>query len=124
MTVQFIEIDGKKAAILPIADYNRLVAIAEDQLDAAQAEAATARRIAGEEYVPAELVDKIMNGEAPLRVWRNYRGMTIKQLADATGAREATISEIENGKAQGKPVLWRAMADTLDVSVDDIFPEN
>ena len=32
------------------------------------------------------------------------------------------ISEIENGKAQGKPSLWRAFADALGVTVDDILP--
>lgn len=122
MTVQFVEIAGQKMAMLPMADYERLLEIAEDRADIAAAIAAEKRRDAGEEYVPIELIDRIIAGESPLRVWRKYRGMTLDQLAVATGARQSTLSQIENGKAQGKPALWRALATTLDVAVDDIIP--
>lgn len=122
MTVQIVEIAGQKMAMLPIDDYQKLLDIAEDRADVMAALAAEQRRAGGEEYLPAELVDRIMNGESALRVWRQYRGMTAKALADRAGARMATISEIENGKAQGKPVLWRALAEALNVSIDDILP--
>ena len=122
MTVQIVEIAGQKMAMLPVDDYQKLLDVAEDRADAIAAIAAEQRRAGGEEYLPAELVDRIMSGESALRVWRNYRGMSAKALADCAGARVATISEIENGKAQGKPALWRALAEALDVSVDDILP--
>lgn len=122
MTVQIVEIAGQKMAMLPVDDYQKLLDVAEDRADAIAAIAAEQRRTGGEEYLPAELVDQIMNGENALRVWRNYRGMTVRTLADRAGARVATISEIENGKAQGKPALWRALAEALNVSVDDILP--
>lgn len=122
MTVQIVEIAGQKMAMLPIDDYQKLLDIAEDRADVMAALTAEQRRAGGEEYLPAELVDRIMNGESALRVWRQYRGMTAKALADRAGARMATISEIENGKAQGKPVLWRALAEALNVSIDDILP--
>jgi len=122
MTVQIVEIAGQKMAMLPVDDYQKLLDVAEDRADAIAAIAAEQRRTGGEEYLPAELVDQIMNGENALRAWRNYRGMTVKALADRAGARVATISEIENGKAQGKPALWRALAEALSVSVDDILP--
>ena len=122
MTVQIVEIAGQKMAMLPVDDYQKLLDVAEDRADAIAAIAAEQRRTGGEESLPAELVDQIMNGENALRAWRNYRGMTVKALADRAGARVATISEIENGKAQGKPALWRALAEVLSVSVDDILP--
>ena len=122
MTVQIVEIAGQKMAMLPIDDYQKLLDIAEDRADVMAALAAEQRRAGGEEYLPAELVDRIISGESALRVWRQYRGMTAKALADRAGARMATISEIENGKAQGKPVLWRALAEALNVSIDDILP--
>jgi DNA-binding XRE family transcriptional regulator len=123
MTVQFVEIAGQKMAVLPVADYERLVDMAEDRSDAIAAARAAQRREAGEEYVPAELVDAILAGQSPLRVWRKHRGLTLEQLAQATGARHATLSDIENGKAQGKPALWKSLANALDVAVDDILPE-
>jgi DNA-binding XRE family transcriptional regulator len=123
MSVQIVEIAGQKIAMLPIADYQRLLDIAEDKADAFAAAQAEQRRIEGEEYLPSEMVDRILTGDHPLRVWRDYRSMTLAQLAGMIGARQATLSEIENGKAQGKPALWRALADALRVSVDDILPD-
>ena len=76
MTAQIVEIAGEKMAMLPLADYQRLLEIAEDQADIAAAERAEQRRLAGEEYVPFELVNAIIDGENALRAWRKYRGFT------------------------------------------------
>lgn len=122
MTAQIVEIAGQKIAMLPLADYNRLLELAEDQADVAASERADLRRAEGEEYVSFDLVDAIINGENALRVWRKYRGLTQDQLAEKANVRKATLSEIENGKAQGKPAIWRAFADVLNVTVDDILP--
>ena len=123
MTVQIVEVAGQKMAMLPVADYDRLLELAEDQADIAAAERTEQRRLSGEEeYVPFELVSSIIDGENALRAWRKYRGLTQEQLADMTKVRKATVSEIENGKAQGKPAIWRAFAEALNVTVDDILP--
>ena len=124
MTAQIVEIAGEKIAMLPIADYKRLLELAEEQDDIAAAKRAEERRLAGEEYVPFELVNAIIDGEIALRVWRKYRGLTQDKLAAMTKVRKSAISELETGKAQGKPATWRALADALDVSVDDILPLN
>lgn len=123
MTAQIIEIGGRKMAVLPVEDYARLIDIVEDKADVTAAEAAERRRIQGEEYLPADMVDRILHGESALRVWRKHRGMTLEQLAQMTGSRKSTLSEIENGKAQGKPALWRALANALSVAVDDILAD-
>ena len=124
MTAQIVEIAGQKMAMLPMGDYERLLECAENRADVVAAERAEKRRLNGEEYVPFCLVESIMKGENALRAWRKYRGMTLADLAAKADARFATLSEIENGKAQGKPALWRALACALNVSVDDILPEN
>lgn len=123
MTAQIIEIAGRRMAVLPVEDYARLVDIAEDKADALAAERAERRRLDGEEYLPAEMVDRILNGESALRVWRKYRGMTLAALAEAVGTVKSNLSEIETGKAQGTARLWRVLADELGVSVDDILPD-
>lgn len=122
MNAQVVEISGQKMVILPISDYERLLEIEEDMADIACAERAEKRRLAGEEYVPFELVDAIINGENALRVWRKYRGLSQSELSEQAQVRVATVSDIENGKAQGKPAIWRALADVLNVTVDDILP--
>ena len=124
MSVQIVEIGGQKMAMLPIADYERLVDIAEDKADALAAAEAERRRKQGEEYLPASLADRIMAGESALKAWRRFRGLTLGSLAAAVGTTQATLSRIETGKMQGRPSLWRALAEILNVSVDDILPAN
>lgn len=122
MGMQLIEIDGRKLAVLPIEEYRELVEAAEEQADIAAAIAAEKRRENGEEYVPAEMVDRLIDGENALRVWREYRGYTVSRLAEMAGLNKASISLLENGKSFGRPATWRALADALKVTVDDILP--
>ena len=122
MTIQFIEVGGRKMAVLPVEDYTRLLEAAEDQADISAAVEAERRREAGEEYLPADMVNRLVDGENALRVWRQYRGMTVTKLAEVSGVNKAMVSQLENGKAYGRPATWRALADALRVSVDDILP--
>ncbi len=122
MSVQFLEIAGSKVVVLGISDYERLLALEEDLADIRAADMAERRHAAGEEYVPMELVERIIAGESPLRVWRTYRGLTLTQLAKLAGATQPMLSQLENGKLQGRPALWRKLAAALDVSIEDILP--
>jgi ribosome-binding protein aMBF1 (putative translation factor) len=96
--------------------------LAEDRADALAAADAERRRRDGEEYLPAEMADRLIAGENPLRVWRKHRGMTLASLATATGTEYSMLSRIETGKLQGRPALWRRLAEALGVSADDILP--
>jgi DNA-binding XRE family transcriptional regulator len=122
MTVQFIEFEGRRLAILAADDYQRLLDQAEEQDDIVAAAAAQVRREAGEEYLPAEMVNRLVDGENALRVWRQYRSMSLNELAERAGVNKAMISQLENDKAFGRPATWRALADTLNVTVDHILP--
>ncbi|RHW19344.1 XRE family transcriptional regulator [Sphingomonas gilva] len=122
MTVQIVEISGQKMAMLPIADYERLIDLVEDRLDAASAAEAARRREDGEEYLPASLVDQILAGESALRVWRRHRGLTQSGLAKVVGTTKMTVSSLELGKREGSRKMWCALADALRTSVDDILP--
>lgn len=124
MTAQFLDIAGVKMAVIPVVDYERLLELAEEQSDIDAAIRADERRKAGEEYVPADIVYRIMDGENALKVWRKYRGMTIDALAAASDVRASMISMLENGKAQGKPGHWRALATALNTNIEDILPED
>lgn len=123
MTIQFVEIAGQKMAMMPIAEYEKLVDLAEERADIAAAADAALRREADEEYLPSAMVDRLLAGENALRVWRRHRGMTLDALAAKAGTGKSHLSEIENGKAQGRPALWRALAEALAVTADDILPE-
>jgi hypothetical protein len=123
MGAQIVEIAGKKMAVLPVEDYERLLEMAEDREDILAAERAEMRRNAGEEYVPSELVDRILDGENPLRVWREYRKLSLKQLSETSGVGLSYISELERGLKKGPGQVWGKLARALNVSIDDILPD-
>lgn len=73
---------------IPREEYERLVRLAEDAEDAAAVARFRARLAAGEEeLVPAAVVDRLLGGESPVRVWREHRGLTQSGLARASGVR-------------------------------------
>lgn len=122
MTVQIVKIAGQKIAMLPFEEYRKLMGVAEDKADEQAADALAARRDAGEEYLPVELADRIMDGENPLRVWRTYRGLTQGQLGQEVNRQAAFISKLESGEAEGGVGLWARLADALGVTIEDIAP--
>lgn len=124
MTVQFIDIGGEKLAVMPLAEYERLIDAAEDQADAEAAIAAEGRREAGEEYLPADMADRLLAGESPLRIWRNHRGFSLHSISEQAGMSVSYLSQMETGKREGTAKVWRRLAKVLDLDVDDILPHN
>lgn len=60
--------------------------------------------------------------ELAIKRLRTERGLTQQALADLVGVRQATISDIENGKSRLDTLdLIDALADALDVEVGDLF---
>ena len=67
---------------IPVSEYQRLLAAAEALSDLAAYDAAKARLAAGrDELLPAAFADRLLDGESPLRVWRELRGLTQAALA-------------------------------------------
>jgi ribosome-binding protein aMBF1 (putative translation factor) len=123
MGVQIVEIAGRKMAVLPVEDYERLVEGAEDREDIAAAADAERRRNEGTmEYLPATMVNRILDGENALRVWREYRNLTVTELAEKSGYGYSMISKVESGARQGTVALWNALAAALNFLPEDIMP--
>jgi ribosome-binding protein aMBF1 (putative translation factor) len=123
MGVQRLEIAGQQMAILPMADYQRLVEIAEDRADIVAAIAAEQRRNEGAvEYLPSSMVNQILDGENALMVWREYRGYSVNHLSEKSGFGPSMIRKVESGSRQGTFPFWKAMALALDVLPEDIMP--
>lgn len=58
-----------------------------------------------------------------IRKYRKMRGMTQQQLGDAIGVRDNTISQYEKGRNAPEQNRIYAIAEVLNVSVGDFFPE-
>lgn len=114
---------GERLAVLPEADYLALLEAAEDAADRAVV-AAFRRDLAtgDEELLPAALVDRILAGESPVRVWREHRGMTGEALAAAAGIAQSYVSQIETGRRDGTLDTMVRLAQALGVTVDDLVP--
>jgi DNA-binding XRE family transcriptional regulator len=114
--------EGGKLVVLPLAEYEKLRAAARAVTDVAAYDAAKRRLKAGEdELVPAEVANRLLDGENPVRVWRTYRGMTLAELSKAAGISQPYLSQIENGSRDGTVSTMRALAEALGVDLDDII---
>lgn len=118
MSVQIIKKDGQPEwAVIPYADYQRLLEAAEDQEDIRAIE----QYDPDEEGVPHEVVKRLLN-ENPVRVWREYRGLSLTALAQRCNVSVSAISQIENGHRQPSVRLLQALAEALDVDMEDLAP--
>jgi DNA-binding XRE family transcriptional regulator len=121
MSVQVIERDGKPEwAVIPYEEYERLVEEAEMLRDVRAYDEAKQAIAAGEELVPSEVTYALLDGGHPVRVWREHRGLTQQQLAEAAGISVPYLSQIESGKRRGSAGVLAAIAKELGLSLDDI----
>jgi DNA-binding XRE family transcriptional regulator len=99
----------------------RLIEAAEDAADI-RACAEFKRRLAAgeEELIPAEVVKRIVNGENKIRVWREYRGMNVADLAAQAGVSQDDLSRIEAGERDGGDVIERIAA-ALNLDMYDLL---
>lgn len=120
--IQIIERDGKPEwAVLPYEKYLQLVEqmeLLEDIRDLDRMNAAIER--GEEEVIPSEVVYAILDGENPIRVWREYRGLTQQQLADKVKVSKAYLSQIETRKRQGSSQILSRIAKALNVSLEEV----
>lgn len=122
MSVQFIKTpSGDDMVILPKADYEKLLAVVDDDSDLADIQLFQQRLAAGdEELIPADVVNRLIEGENKVRVWREYRGMTAKELAVAASVSAGYLSQIETGARDGTIDVMKRIAAALGVTLDEI----
>ena len=120
MSAKILEANGKPAfAVLPYDEYRALQELAEDADDIAALARFAERRSSGKEQtVPLEVVDRILAGETPLRVWRSHRELSAARLAGLVGITPAHMSKLESGKGDPSLALLRKLAKALDVDLD------
>jgi len=121
--IQIIERDGKPEwAVLPYDVYLELLEQAEMLEDIRDFDAAkTALENDEDELIPSEVVYAILDGENPIKVWREFRGLTQGQLADAAGISKPYLSQIETGKRKGSTDILSALAKALHVTLEEVI---
>ena len=119
--VQFIKTaNGDELAVLPKQEYERLAVLAagEDAGTARIVRKARADIAAGrEEILPKTIVDRLMNGENPVRTLREWRQKTQAELAVQVGIKQGYLSGIETGTRKGPVALHQKLARALGVPI-------
>jgi DNA-binding XRE family transcriptional regulator len=124
MRVQIIERDGHPEwAVIRYEDYLALLEKAELMEDIAAFDSAMAAVESGEETISLKVVDSLLAGESPIRVWREYRNLTQAQLAEQTGVKQSYIAMLEASERQGTVDVLVKIARVLKVDVDDLLPQ-
>src|SRR5262245_58539361 len=103
---------GERLVLLPEAEYRSL-------LSAAEGRAKTAETI-----VPAGVASRIFAGENPVRVYREWRGLTGRELAAQSGLSAGHISDIESGRRSASAEARATIAALLGLAADDLLPAN
>jgi DNA-binding transcriptional regulator YiaG len=122
MGVRYEKTAKGEVAILPRKDYEALVAKAAE----ADEDAGTARLVsraredvaAGAPLIPMEFAERIAGGEHPIRVLREWRGMTQMQVSHRTNLGQGYISDLESGRRKGTVAALRVIAEALRVPID------
>lgn len=122
MSVQIIEKNGQPEwAVVPYEEYQRLVEEAEmlqDIRDYDEVKVAIAK--GDEELIPSEVTYALLDGDNPIRVWREYRGLTQQQVAAQAGISKPYLSQLESGQRKGTTEVLSAIAKALNISLDDL----
>jgi len=122
MNVRFQKTARGEVAILPRKDYEALVARAAE----ADEDKGTARLVklgrdavaAGAPLLPKHVVDRLANGENPVRVLREWRGKPQEYISFKTDLSQGYISDLETGRRNGTTAALRLIADVLSVPLD------
>lgn len=122
MKVKFKTTASGEVAILPRAEYERLKALEQE----AGEDAGTARLVAraskeisgGDPLLPRQVVERLANGENPIRVLRQFREWSQTELATAIGIAQNYLSDLETGKRKGPLALHQKVAKALGVPLD------
>ena len=107
-------------AVIPWRDYERMTKEDAEGL-LSDAELYDQAKSEGGESFPVEVVDRLLAGQNPVRVYRSHRGRTQSQLAAAAGINTVYLSQIETGKRTGSAKTLATLAKALNVTVDDLL---
>ena len=103
MKYDLLHIQGKPYVLIPLHDYREMTNAGPDSA------------------LPADILDALSAGQDhPVKIVRNFRGMTQAELAKAAGISRPYLTEIETGKKDGSIRAMKSIAKVLQVSVGDL----
>jgi DNA-binding XRE family transcriptional regulator len=109
-------------ALVPYKEYKELYEKLEDLEDISDYDRIKKKLKEGkEELIPAKFVDRILDGENEIKVFRDLRMITQSELAKKVGVSKQYISSIEGDKIKGSKKILNKIAKVLNVNLEDII---
>ncbi len=108
---------GETLVVLPLADYEALLSAS----DIVAAERVVTEVAAGrDEFIPEAMVNRLLEGENAIRLWREHRGLSATKLAELAEVSATYLSELETGKKSGSVAVLGRIANALGLTIDDL----
>lgn len=117
MKTRLIQRKVRQFAVVPLKDFKQLVQDAQMLSDIRAFDAAKARN---EESFPSEVVQQLLAGAYPIRVFRQHRGLTQAKLAKTAKIARPYLAQLETGRRQGSVNVLGRIAQILEVELTDI----
>ena len=123
MNVQIItNHDIPAFVVVPFDEWQHLQERLEDLEDIADAGVLSSKIATGEdETFPDAFVERLLSDDHPLKVWREYRGLTVAALAAVCKVSPPALSQIENGKRKPSVTLLKRLAVALQCDMEDLL---
>src|SRR5215475_3384549 len=121
--------ETKETVTIKREDLAKLMSDLEDAEDRAAVadrrahEKAIGKEAARRNYLTGSEVRRLVDGENPIRIWREKRGMTQRALAKTAGVAPSYLAEIEGNRKPGSADALSRLARALGVSTDDLLYE-
>ena len=115
---------SKDTVTLSRKDWLAIVEALEDAEDVRTVDEFLARRRAGkDDAIPVAVMKRLIARENPVRVYREWRGMTATALAKAAKVAQPYLSAIETGAKPGSAAALKRIANVLKVEMEDLVAD-
>lgn len=123
MNAEIIEKDGRAWAMIPYEEYQSLIELAELAVDMTAQKPSPAPVQVGEKGLPAELRERLWCGESPVKIWREFRGLSPEHLAELAGVSPPFLAQLEAGRPTVRIDKLKRIAQVLDVHLENIIKD-
>ena len=118
LTPTILERDGAAAfVVVPIEQWQGLI---EDLEAIEDIRAFDEAQAVGGVAIPKEVFERVLAGANPIQVYREWRELTQRALAESVGVTTKYISHLERGRRSGSVKILGRIADCLDVDLEDL----
>jgi hypothetical protein len=73
-----------------------------------------------QDVLPMALAERILDGEPPLRIWREHRRLSLAKLSALTGISAGYLGDIDAGKKPGSAAALKKCARALGIGMEDL----